>query len=134
LTILRRRPGFRAAFAGFDPAVLARWGLPEVEVLMGDAGIVRNRRKIEAVLSNARLLDREAVDLDALLWSFAPPPRPPGHAPGAGEVPASTPASVAMARDLRARGIVFVGPVTAYALMQATGMVDDHVRGCWRAV
>lgn len=133
LTILRRRPAFRSAFAGFDPAVLADWAQPEIDALMTDAGIVRNRRKIEAVLSNARVLHREAVDLDALLWSFAPPPRQPGHAPGPGEVAASTPASMAMARELRSRGIVFVGPVTAYALMQATGMVDDHVRGCWRA-
>ena len=133
-TILHKRPAFRSAFAGFDPAELAGWGQPEIDLLMTDAGIVRNRRKIEAVLANARVLHREALDLDVLLWSFAPPPRRPGHAPGPGEVAASTPASVAMARELRARGIVFVGPVTAHALMQATGMVDDHVRGCWRAV
>ncbi len=133
LTILRKRDRFRSAFAGFDPAVLADWTQPQVEVLMRDAGIVRNRRKIEAVLSNARVLARAGFDLDDLLWSFAPPPRPPGYAPEPGEVPVSTPASAAMARELRARGIVFVGPVTAYALMQATGMVDDHVHGCWRA-
>lgn len=131
VTVLRRRPTLRAAFAGFDPVVLAGWGPVEVERLLADPGVIRNRRKIEAVLANARVLAGTGLDLDALLWSFAPPPR--DRAPLPGQVPPSTPASVALARELRARGIAFVGPTTAYATMQATGMVDDHVAGCFLA-
>lgn len=131
LTVLRRRPTLRSAFAGFDPVVLAGWGPAEVERLLADPGVIRNRRKVEAVLANARVLAGTGLDLDALLWSFAPPARTAAPLPG--EVPASTPESAAMARELRARGIAFVGPTTAYATMQATGMVDDHVAGCSRA-
>lgn len=133
LTILRKRPAFRTAFAGFEPTVLAGWGEAEVEHLLGDAGIVRNRQKIVAVLANARaVLGIEAdVGLGGLLWSFAPPPRTVPPRPG--EIASSTPESTAMARELKRRGVVFVGPTTAYALMQATGMVDDHVAGCFRA-
>ncbi|WP_417562956.1 DNA-3-methyladenine glycosylase I [Microbacterium sp.] len=133
ITILRKRPRFRAAFAGFDPAVVARFGDADVERLMGDAGIVRNRAKIEAAIGNARLVAAMADgELDALMWSFAPAQR--GARPTAlGEVPASTPESVAMSKALRARGLRFVGPTTMYALMQSAGMVDDHVAGCWRA-
>ena len=133
LTILRKRPSFRSAFAGFDPAVLAGWGPADVDRLVGDAGIVRNRRKIEAVLANARVIADTGLDLDALLWSFAPPPARPHRPAALSDVPAATGESAAMARELRRRGIGFVGPTTAYALMQAVGMVDDHLVGCWRA-
>jgi DNA-3-methyladenine glycosylase I len=132
LVILRKRPAFRAAFAGFDVDAVAAFGAAEVRRLLADPGIVRNRAKIEATIANARAI-RAAVPegLDALLWSFAPAThrRPAGP----GDVPASTPESTAMARELKRRGLRFVGPTTAYALMQATGMVDDHVQGCWRA-
>jgi DNA-3-methyladenine glycosylase I len=135
LIVLRKRPAFRAAFAGFDPEAVAGFGDDDVARLLADAGIVRNRAKIEATIANARAvlgLAERGEDLDTLLWSFAPPPRaePPG---GLGDVPATTPASTAMAKALRARGFRFVGPTTCYALMQATGMVDDHVAGCFRA-
>jgi DNA-3-methyladenine glycosylase I len=133
ITILRKRPAFRVAFAGFDPAVVAAFGDDDVARLMADAGIVRNRAKIDATISNARLVaDMADGELDALLWSFAPPPR--AAAPGAfAEVPATTPESNAASKALRARGFRFVGPTTVYALMQSAGMVDDHVAGCWRA-
>lgn len=132
LTILRKRKGFRAAFAGFDAEVVARFGDGDVARLMADAGIVRNRAKVLAAIANARaVLDvRERVDggLDALVWSFAPPSRP---APRSfGDVPASTPESVALAKALKRNGFVFVGPTTAYAAMQACGLVDDHLAGC----
>jgi DNA-3-methyladenine glycosylase I len=136
LVVLRKRPAFRAAFAGFDPEAVAGFGADDVARLLADAGIVRNRAKIEATIANARAvlgLAERGEDLDTLLWSFAPPPRP---APPTGfeDVPATTPESTAMAKALRARGFRFVGPTTCYALMQATGMVDDHVAGCFRAV
>lgn len=136
LVVLRKRPAFRAAFAEFDPEAVARFGDDDVARLLGDAGIVRNRAKIEATIANARAvleLAERGEDLDTLLWSFAPPPRetPPT---GLADVPATSPASTAMAKALRARGFRFVGPTTCYAMMQATGMVDDHVAGCFRAV
>ncbi len=132
ITILRKRPRFRAAFAGFDPATVAAFGDADVTRLMADAGIVRNRAKIEATISNARLVTAMAEgDLDALLWSFAPPPRPLPRS--FADVPATTPQSVAMSKALRGRGFRFVGPTTMYALMQSAGMVDDHLQGCWRA-
>ena len=130
LTILRKREAFRAAFAGFDPAAVAAFGAADVQRLLGDPGIVRNRAKIEAAVGNARATLALEGGLDALLWSFAPPPGRP--APRSQEdVPAVTAESTAMARELRRRGFRFVGPTTAYALMQATGMVDDHLAGCW---
>lgn len=135
LVVLRKRPAFRAAFAGFDPEVVAGFGDAEVDALLGDAGIVRNRAKILATRDNARAVlacEESGPGLDALLWSFAPdaPPTPPRTV---ADVPATTAASHAMARTLRARGFRFVGPTTCYALMQATGMVDDHLAGCFRA-
>jgi DNA-3-methyladenine glycosylase I len=133
ITILRKRPAFRAAFAGFEPAGVAAFDEADVERLLADAGIVRNRAKIEATIGNARLVTTMAPgELDALLWSFAPGsgPRPASFA----EVPATTPASDAASKALRARGFRFVGSTTVYALMQSAGMVDDHVAGCWRAV
>ncbi len=138
LTILRKRPAFRDAFAGFDPEVVAAYGDTEVARLLGDARIVRSRAKIEATISNARVLLglwEQGATLDALVWSFAPPGRGTGPA-GRGrprqreEVPATTPASQRLARELRSRGFRFVGPTTAYAFMQAMGLVDDHLEGC----
>ncbi|WP_174188175.1 DNA-3-methyladenine glycosylase I [Nocardia barduliensis] len=129
LTILRKRPAFRAAFAGFSIERVAEFGADDVARLMADAGIVRNRSKIDAAIANARVALHLDVGLDELLWSFAPPPRPRPRT-GA-DVPATTPESVALAKELKRRGFRFVGPTTAYALMQATGMVDDHVADCW---
>ncbi|MCM3882949.1 DNA-3-methyladenine glycosylase I [Frankia sp. R82] len=129
LTILRKRPAFRAAFAEFDPAVVADYGPHDVERLLGDAGIVRNRRKIEATIVNARAVLNLDVPLGDLVWAHQPPaaPRPRSLA----DVPATTPVSVALAKALRAAGFVFIGPTTAYALMQACGLVDDHLATCW---
>ncbi|BDT97802.1 MULTISPECIES: DNA-3-methyladenine glycosylase I [Nocardia] len=129
LTILRKRPAFRAAFAGFSIERVAEFGDDDVARLMADAGIVRNRSKIDAAIANARVARDLDVGLDELLWSFAPPPRPRPRS-GA-DVPATTPESVALAKELKRRGFRFVGPTTAYALMQATGMVDDHLADCW---
>ncbi|WP_067804178.1 DNA-3-methyladenine glycosylase I [Nocardia beijingensis] len=129
LTILRKRPAFRAAFADFAIERVAEFSDDDVARLMADAGIVRNRSKIDAAIANARVARDLDVGLDELLWSFAPPPRPRPRS-GA-EVPATTPESIAMAKELKRRGFRFVGPTTAYALMQATGMVDDHVADCW---
>jgi len=126
LTILRKRESFRAAFANFEVERVAAFGAGDVARLMADAGIVRNRQKIEATIANARA----AVDLDlsALVWSFAPAPRPrPRTIAG---IPALTPESTAMAKELKRRGFRFVGPTTAYAMMQACGLVDDHIAGC----
>ncbi|WP_067467830.1 DNA-3-methyladenine glycosylase I [Nocardia amamiensis] len=129
LTILRKRPAFRAAFAGFSIERVAEFGDADVARLLADAGIVRNRLKIEAAIANARVARCLDNGLDELLWSFAPPPRPRPRT-GA-DVPATTPESAAMAKELKRRGFRFVGPTTAYALMQATGMVDDHLADCW---
>jgi DNA-3-methyladenine glycosylase I len=133
LTILRKREAFRTAFAGFDPDVVAAFGPGDVQRLLADAGIVRNRAKIEAAVANARatVAMREAHPggLDGLVWSFAPAAT--GRRPASlAEVPATTPQSVAMAKALKRHGFVFVGPTTAYAAMQACGLVDDHVEGC----
>jgi DNA-3-methyladenine glycosylase I len=132
ITILRKRPAFRAAFAGFDPARVAAFGDDDTARLLADAGIVRNRAKIEATVANARAVLALDIPLDELVWSF----RPEHHVRPAtlGDVPATSPESVAMAKELKRRGLRFVGPTTCYALMQATGIVDDHVRDCWRAV
>jgi DNA-3-methyladenine glycosylase I len=129
LTILRKRPAFREAFAGFDPAAVAAFDDDAVRRLLADAGIVRNRAKIEATLANARaVLDLDGSFAD-LLWSFAPTGAHP--APRTlSDVPAVTPESSAMAKALKRNGFRFVGPTTAYALMQATGMVDDHLADC----
>jgi DNA-3-methyladenine glycosylase I len=129
LTILRKRPAFRAAFAGFEIAAVARFGAADVERLMADAGIVRNRAKIEAAIANARAAAAVGEDLGALIWSFAPgDARPAPRAPA--DVPALTPESTALAKELKRRGFRFVGPTTAYALMQACGLVNDHLEGC----
>jgi DNA-3-methyladenine glycosylase I len=131
ITILRKREAFRAAFAGFAIERVAAFTGEDEARLMADAGIVRNRAKIAAAVRNARAALELDEGLDALLWSFAPTgprPRPVTLA----DVPATAPESVAMAKELKRRGFVFVGPTTAYALMQATGMVDDHVADCFR--
>ncbi|GAA1947934.1 DNA-3-methyladenine glycosylase I [Microbacterium aquimaris] len=132
ITILRKRPRFREVFAGFDASVVASFGEDDVERLMGDPGIIRNRAKILATISNAAIVrDMSEGELDALMWSFAPvaAPRPRSFA----DVPATTPASDALSRELRRRGFRFVGPTTMYALMQSGGMVDDHIEGCFLA-
>jgi DNA-3-methyladenine glycosylase I len=133
LVILRKRAGFRAAFENFDIDAVAAFDERDVERLLADPGIVRNRAKIEAAIANARAV-REAVPegLDALLWSFAPTGRRRRPRTLA-DVPAVTAESTAMAKELKRRGFRFVGPTTAYATMQATGMVDDHLATCWRA-
>jgi len=131
LTILRKREAFRSAFAGFEPAVVATYGRCDAERLLADAGIVRNRAKIEATIANARAvldLDRPLGDL---VWSFAPDPEGRAAPVTLDEVPATTAVSTALARELRRHGFRFVGPTTAYALMQAAGLVDDHLAGCW---
>jgi DNA-3-methyladenine glycosylase I len=129
LIILRKRDNFRRAFHGFDVERIARYTTRDVDRLMADTGIVRNRAKVEATIANARAAAELDVDLGDLLWSFAPPPRP--RPADLSKVPAVTPESTAMAKELKRRGFRFVGPTTAYALMQATGMVDDHTADCW---
>ncbi|HEY2271864.1 MAG TPA: DNA-3-methyladenine glycosylase I [Jatrophihabitantaceae bacterium] len=132
LIILRKRGSFRSAFANFGVDDVASFGERDVTRLLADEGIVRNRAKIEATISNARAI-RDAVPegLDELLWSFAPArhPRPKTLA----DIASTSSESKAMAKELKKRGFRFVGPTTGYALMQATGMVDDHVATCWRA-
>jgi DNA-3-methyladenine glycosylase I len=130
LTILRKREAFRAAFAGFDPATVAAYGDAEVARLMADAGIVRNRAKIEATIANARAVLELDVPLAELLWSFAPDPAARPAPAASADVPAVTSESTAMAKELKRRGFRFVGPTTAYALMQACGLVNDHLAGC----
>ena len=130
-TILAKREAFRTAFDGFDPAAVAAYGDAKVAALLADAGIVRNRRKIEAAVTNARATCALAdTTLEDLVRSFRPghPTAPESLA----DVPATTPESTALSRELKRRGFVFVGPTTLYALMQAIGIVDDHLVGCHR--
>jgi DNA-3-methyladenine glycosylase I len=130
LTILRKRPAFREAFAGFRIAKVAAYDERDVERLMGDAGIVRNRAKIEATIGNARAAGELGVDgLTELLWSFAPPPRK-RRLKSFAEMPAETAESKALSKELKGRGFRFVGPTIVYAFMQSVGMVDDHLAGC----
>ncbi|WP_276309193.1 DNA-3-methyladenine glycosylase I [Nakamurella deserti] len=130
ITILRKRDNFRAAFAGFSIAEVAAFTAADEERLMADAGIVRNRAKIVAAIANARAARALPEGLDRLLWSYAP--EPAARRLDVAEVPSTTPTSTRMARDLKRLGFSFVGPTTAYALMQATGMVFDHPPTCWR--
>jgi DNA-3-methyladenine glycosylase I len=133
LVILRKRPAFRRAFADFAVDSVGAFTDRDVERLLSDAGIVRNRAKIEATVANARAVrDSVPEGLDELLWSFAPTARRRRPRTLA-DVPAVSVESTAMAKELKRRGFRFVGPTTAYALMQATGMVDDHIASCWRA-
>jgi DNA-3-methyladenine glycosylase I len=129
LTILRKRENFRAAFAGFDPAAVAAFGEQDVARLMADAGIVRNRSKINAVISNARAALDLPDGLSALVWKYAAESAPAPQA--LADVPASTPASKALSAELRRHGFTFTGPVTAYATMQACGIVNDHLAACF---
>ena len=130
LTILRKREGFRAAFAGFEPQAVAAFGEADVERLMADPAIVRNRAKIRAAVTNAQAVVRlrERGGLDELFWSFAPAEHRRPRSPA--DVPATTPESIELARTLKRNGFVFVGPTTAYAGMQACGLVNDHLTGC----
>ncbi len=134
LTILRKRENLRAAFGGFDPAVVAEFGPDDVTRLLGDAGIIRNRAKITAVIANARAALAIPGGVAALFWSYAEDPQAthPAAPLTTAEVPAWTPASRALARALRVRGFSFTGPVTVYAAFQACGVVDDHLRDCIR--
>jgi DNA-3-methyladenine glycosylase I len=129
-TILRKREAFRRAFAGFEPAKVAAFGEADVARLLEDASIVRSRRKIESTIGNARAtLALGDTTLERLLWGYAPAARP---APATlAEVPSTTPESVALAADLKRRGFRMVGATTVYAMMQACGLVDDHLDGCF---
>jgi DNA-3-methyladenine glycosylase I len=133
LTILRKREGFRRAFAGFDPHAVARFGEADVERLLQDASIVRHRGKIEAAIANSRAVldvqDRHG-SLAALVWSFEPKRRGRPVPARLGDVPATTPESTALSKELKRNGFRFVGPTTAYAAMQSLGLVNDHLRGC----
>lgn len=133
LTILRKRESFRAAFAGFDADAVAALGEADVVRLMADTSIVRNRAKIGAALTNARAVVRlrEGGGLDELLWSFAPAGHSQPRTPA--DVPSTTAESVGLAKALKRHGFVFVGPTTAYAGMQACGLVNDHLVGCHRS-
>ena len=133
-TILRKRPAFRAAFADFDPDAVAAFTDADVERLMADAGIVRNRRKVLATLTNARatvaLRDTEDRDLASFIWSFRPETTP--EPTSLGEIPTTSAESVALAKALKKRGFAFVGPTTMFALMEAVGIVDTHLVDSWR--
>jgi DNA-3-methyladenine glycosylase I len=134
-TILHRREGYRRAFAGFDAAAVARFGARDVERLLQDPGIVRNRAKVEAAVGNARAVlevcDRHG-SLDAYLWELVPGAPRRGGWRTTDEIPAETPESRAMSRELKRQGFRFVGPTMCYAFMQAVGIVDDHAAGCFR--
>jgi DNA-3-methyladenine glycosylase I len=129
LTILRKRDNFRRAFADFDPTAVAEFDDGDRARLLGDAGIVRNRAKIEAAIANARAVVALDGSLTELIWSHQPADH---HVPKEmGEVPATTPESIRLSKSLKANGFVFVGPTTAYATMQAAGIVNDHLANCW---
>ncbi|MBE4740998.1 DNA-3-methyladenine glycosylase I [Streptomyces caniscabiei] len=131
ITVLRRREGFRAAFAGFEIASVALFTEADQERLLADPGIIRNRAKIEATVANARELSTwTAGELDELIWSHAPDPATRPAPRTLADVPAVTPESTALSKALKKRGIRFVGPTTAYALMQACGLVNDHLETC----
>ena len=131
ITILRRRPGFRAAFAGFGIAEVAAFTDEDRARLLADPGIIRNRAKVDATLANARVLAEWAPgELDALIWSHAPDPAGRPVPKTLADVPAFTPESTALSKALKKQGLRFVGPTTAYALMQACGLVDDHLAAC----
>jgi DNA-3-methyladenine glycosylase I len=129
LTILRKRENFRAAFAGFEPATVAAFGDADIDRLLSDTGIVRNRAKISAVIGNARAALAVPGGLAALVWRYSAPAPPPVTL---ADVPASTDGSAACARELRRLGFTFTGPVTVYAALQACGIVNDHLAGCFR--
>ena len=133
LTILRKRENFRRAFDGFDVEKVADYGQADVERLLADAGIVRNRKKIEAAITNAkaaREMHSDGDTLDELIWSFAPDPDSRPVPRTLGDLEPTTPESKALAKELKRRGFVFVGPTTVYATMEAIGVVNDHLAGC----
>jgi len=130
LTILRKRANFRAAFANFSIPAVAAFTESDVEKLLSDAGIIRNRAKIEAAIANARAAAELPGGLSNFVWSFAPERRRRPAPKVIADVPAISPESTAMAKELKRKGFRFVGPTTVYAHMQATGMVNDHLRGC----
>ena len=132
-TILRKREGYRRAFAGFDAERVARFGELDVERLLDDAGIVRNRAKIESTISNARAVLALDVPLEELLWSSVGGEPKVNRPRSLAEIPAETAESKALSKELKRRGFRFVGPTICYALMQAAGLVDDHVVSCFRA-
>jgi DNA-3-methyladenine glycosylase I len=135
LTILRRREGYRRAFEGFDPARIARYKEKDVARLLADPGIIRNRAKIEATIKNARAcldLAAETGSLDRFLWQFVGGAPKVNHWRTLKEIPAETPESKAMSKELKRRGFGFVGSTICYAFMQAVGMVDDHILSCFR--
>ena len=134
-TILNKREGYRRAFAGFDPAKVAAFGAKDVERLLADPGIVRNRLKVESTVNNAaRVLEVQEADgsFDAYLWSFVDGEPIVNHWRRLEEIPAETELSKAISKDLKRRGFRFVGPTVMYAFMQSVGMVDDHIEGCFR--
>jgi DNA-3-methyladenine glycosylase I len=131
LTILRKREGYRKAFANFDAAKVARFGKRDVEGLLADPGIVRNRLKVESTINNAQRI-LELDDLDGLLWSFVGGEPLVNRWKKLGDIPAETAESKAMSKDLKKRGFRFVGPTVCYAFMQACGLVNDHAVGCFR--
>ena len=132
LTILRKRDGYRNAFAEFDAEKVARFGARDVERLMGDTAIVRNRLKIESAIANARAILALDVPLSEYLWSFVGGQPKVNRFRTIAEIPAETPESKTMSKDLKKRGFRFVGPTVCYAFMQATGLVNDHVVDCFR--
>jgi DNA-3-methyladenine glycosylase I len=129
ITILRKRENFRSAFAGFVPEQVAAFGADDVERLMADAGIVRNRAKVEAAIANAQVVTDLGDEFADLVLSFRQPGRP--RPTGTEQIPAQTPESVMLSRELKKLGIRFFGPTTAYAMMQAVGLVDDHLQECF---
>ena len=134
-TILYKREGYRKAFSGFDPAAIARFTPARVERLLADPSIVRNRLKVESTIANARAvlgLGEEGLTLDGLLWGFVGGSPKVNRWRGLGDIPAATPESTAMSKELKRRGFRFVGPTVCYAFMQATGFVNDHVTTCYR--
>jgi DNA-3-methyladenine glycosylase I len=131
-TILRKREGYRKAFAGWDVEAIARYGERDVERLLGDAGIVRHRGKIEAVVGNARAVLALDVPFAELLWSFVDGEPRRNKWRTVAQIPASTPESAALSKELKRRGFRFIGPTTCYAFMQAAGLVDDHTTDCFR--
>lgn len=135
ITILRKRDAFRTAFQGFEPEVVARFGMDDVARLLGDSGIVRSRAKIEGAVKSARaylaMRDR-GEDFSDYLWGFVGGAPLVNHWRERGQVPVSTPLSETLSKDLKRRGFTFCGPVIVYAFMQAVGMIDDHMADCWR--
>lgn len=135
ITILRKREGYRKAFDGFDPAVVAAYGDDDVARLLADAGIVRNRQKVAAAIGNAQALlamHDAGETLSELVWSHQPKPRQRPLKP-TDELPVTSPEAVALSKALQQRGWKFVGPTIVYAFLQAVGVIDDHIAGCWRA-